>query len=135
MKENRHIEQATEYLKQDISVNQQEAIKTGHTSWQTIIFTVLCLSQTGNVLALRSEKESLFSLGLFSNISLLGAIFLTFVLQMAIIYIPFLNSVFKTQPLTLNELVICLVLSTVVFWGVEIVKWIRRRNRDAKRTS
>jgi Ca2+-transporting ATPase len=115
--------------------SQAWAIKTGHTSWQTIIFTVLCLSQMGNVLALRSEKESLFSLGLFSNIPLLGAILLTFVLQMAIIYVPFLNSIFKTQPLTLNELVICLVLSTVVFWGVETAKWIRRRSRDAERTS
>lgn len=115
--------------------SQAWAIKTGHTSWQTIVFTVLCLSQMGNVLALRSEKESFFSLGLFSNIPLLGAIFLTFVLQMAIIYIPFLNSIFKTQPLTLNELVICLVLSTVVFWGVETAKWIRRRCRNAKRSS
>jgi Ca2+-transporting ATPase len=115
--------------------SQAWAIKTGHTSWQTIVFTVLCLSQMGNVLALRSEKESFFSLGLFSNIPLLGAIFLTFALQMAIIYIPFLNSIFKTQPLTLNELVICLVLSTVVFWGVETAKWIRRRCRNAKRSS
>ena len=109
--------------------SQAWAIKTGHTSWQTMVFTVLCLSQMGNVLALRSEKESLFSLGLFSNIPLLGAILLTFTLQMAIIYVPFLNSIFKTQPLTLNELFLCLILSTIVFWGVEIVKWLRRRNR------
>jgi Ca2+-transporting ATPase len=109
--------------------SQAWAIKTGHGSWQTMVFTVLCLSQMGNVLALRSEKESLFSLGLFSNIPLLGAIFLTFVLQMAIIYVPFLNSIFKTQPLTLNELFLCLILSTIVFWGVETAKWLRRRNR------
>ncbi len=109
--------------------SQAWAIKTGHTSWQTIVFTVLCLSQMGNVLALRSEKESFFSLGLFSNIPLLGAILLTFVLQMATIYVPFLNSIFKTQPLTLSELIICLLLSSVVFCGVEIAKWIRRRQK------
>ena len=67
------------------------AIKTGHAHWQTMVFTVLCLSQMGNVLALRAEKESLFSLGLFSNLPLLGAFLLTFALQMATIYIPFLN--------------------------------------------
>ncbi len=105
------------------------AIKTGHASWQTMVFTVLCLSQMGNVLALRSEQESLFSLGLFSNIPLIGAFLLTFVLQMATIYIPFLNSVFKTQPLTPWELIICLLLSIVVFCGVEIAKWIRRRQK------
>jgi len=91
------------------------------------VFTVLCLSQMGNVLALRSEKESLFSLGIFSNIPLLGAFFLTFVLQLATIYMPSLNAIFKTQPLTFNELTLCLVLSTVVFWGVETAKWIRRK--------
>ena len=109
--------------------SQAWAIKTGHTSWQTIVFTVLCLSQMGNVLALRSEKESFFSLGLFSNIPLLGAVFLTFMLQMATIYVPFLNSIFKTQPLTLSELIICLVLSSVVFFGVETAKWIRRKQK------
>ncbi len=109
--------------------SQAWAIKTGHTSWQTIVFTVLCLSQMGNVLALRSEKESFFSLGLFCNIPLLGAIRLTCVLQMATIYVPFLNSIFKTQPLTLSDLIICLLLSSVVFCGVEIAKWIRRRQK------
>jgi Ca2+-transporting ATPase len=109
--------------------SQAWAIKTGHASWQTMVFTVLCLSQMGNALALRSEKESLFSLGLFSNKPLLGAILLTFVLQMATIYIPFLNSIFKTQPLTLSELSICLVLSSVVFFGVEMAKWIRRKQK------
>ena len=109
--------------------SQAWAIKTGHASWQTMVFTVLCLSQMGNVLALRSEKQSLFSLGLFSNIPLLGAILLTFMLQMATIYIPFLNSIFKTKPLTLSELIICLLLSSVVFCGVEIVKWTRRRQK------
>ncbi len=109
--------------------SQAWAIKTGHRSWQTMVFTVLCLSQMGNVLALRSEKESLFSLGLFSNMPLLGAFLLTFALQMATIYIPFLNSIFKTQSLTLSELIICLLLSSVVFCGVEIVKWTRRRRK------
>ncbi|MBI5100147.1 MAG: cation-translocating P-type ATPase [Nitrospirae bacterium] len=103
------------------------SIKTGHAHWQTMVFTVLCLIQLGHVLAIRSEKKSLFTIGLFSNKYLLGAVVLTFILQMATIYIPALNPVFKTEPLTLNELTLTLVLSSVVFFAVEIEKWWKRR--------
>jgi Ca2+-transporting ATPase len=99
----------------------------GNPNWQTIIFTVLTLSQMGNALALRSERDSLFKIGLLSNKSMLNAVLLTLVLQLAVIYVPFLQSVFKTKSLTIPELLICLVLSTIVFWGVEIDKWWARR--------
>jgi len=102
-------------------------MKTGGTHWQTMVFTVLSLSQMGHVLAIRSDKESLFKIGLLSNKPLLGAVLLTFLLQMATIYIPFLNPVFKTAPLTAGELFITLVLSSFVFIAVEIEKWFLRR--------
>jgi Ca2+-transporting ATPase len=105
------------------------SIKTGHAHWQTMVFTVLCLSQMGHVLAIRSEKESLFSQGLFSNKPLFGAFVLTFVLQMATIYVPFLNPIFKTKPLTLDELFISLGLSLIVFFAVEAEKWWKRKCR------
>jgi Ca2+-transporting ATPase len=102
------------------------SISTGHAHWQTMIFTVLCLSQLGHVLAIRSEKESLFRQGLFSNKYLLGAVALTFALQLATIYVPFLNPIFKTEPLTFGELMFTIVLSSVVFFAVEIEKFIKR---------
>ncbi len=102
------------------------SIKNGLAHWQTMVFTVLCLSQMGHVLAIRSEKTSLFRQGLFSNKPLIGAFILTFILQMATIYVPFLNPVFKTSPLTFKELILTLILSSVVFFAVELEKLIKR---------
>jgi Ca2+-transporting ATPase len=103
------------------------SLSTGHAHWQTMVFTVLCLSQLGHVLAIRSEKESLFKMGIFSNKYLFGAVVLTFILQMATIYVPFLNRIFKTEPLTWSELTFTLILSSAVFFAVEIEKLVRRR--------
>ena len=103
------------------------SLKTGHAHWQTMVFTVLCLSQMGHVLAIRSESESLFSQGFFSNRPLAGAFLLTFALQMTTIYVPLLNPVFKTEPLSMNELFITLAASSLVFCAVEIEKWFKRR--------
>jgi Ca2+-transporting ATPase len=81
----------------------------------------------GNALALRSNRESIFSLGFFSNISMLGAIVLTFVLQLGLIYVPFLQGIFATAALTWWELLVSLAASTVIFFAVELDKWRRRR--------
>ncbi|MND07848.1 hypothetical protein D3C83_301020 [compost metagenome] len=53
---------------------------------------------------------------------------LTFLLQMATLYVPALNVVFKTQPLSAAELGLCVALSSVVFFGVELEKWLRRKD-------
>ena len=109
------------------------SINTGHAHWQTMVFTVLCLTQLGHVLAIRSEKQSLFTIGLFTNKYLLGAVVLTFILQMATIYIPAFNSIFKTEPLTLSELALTLALSSIVFIAVEIEKlWKRAQDREQR---
>ena len=103
-------------------------ISSDRAHWQTMVFTVLCLSQMGNVLAIRSERESLFSQGLMSNKPLLGAFLLTITLQMATIYVPFLNPVFKTAPLRASELGAVLLLSSIVFAAVEVEKLLKRRS-------
>jgi len=101
-------------------------INSSQTHWQTMVFTVLCLSQMGHVLAIRSERESFFSQGALSNKPLLGAVLLTFGIQMATIYVPYLNPIFKTEPLSAKELIITILLSAVVFLAVEIEKSFKR---------
>jgi len=103
------------------------AWSTGRHDWQTMVFTTLTLSQMGNALAIRSGRESFFKIGLFTNKALLGAVLLTFGLQLAVIYVPFMQELFKTVALPPIDLAISLGLSMVVFWGVELEKWFIRR--------
>lgn len=97
--------------------------------WQTMVFTALCMSQFGHALAIRSENQSLFSLGLFSNPFLFGTVVVSIAVQMAIIYQPVLQRIFHTQPLSFLELALTCVVSTLVFWGVEIEKWWKRNQK------
>jgi Ca2+-transporting ATPase len=91
--------------------------------WQTMVFTTLTFAQMAHVLAIRSNHYSLFTIGLLSNKPLLGAVLLTAALQLAVIYIPFLQELFKTVALPLNELAYCIGLSAIVFVAVELEKW------------
>ncbi|MEO7313913.1 MAG: cation-translocating P-type ATPase [Ginsengibacter sp.] len=97
--------------------------------WQTLVFNVVCLSQMGNALAIRSESQSLFRIGIFSNKPLIGAVLLTFILQLLITYTPFLQTIFKTQALSAKEFIIVGIASSLVFFAVEIEKWISNKRR------
>ena len=108
------------------------ALHQKNVHWQTMAFTVLCFSQMGHVMTIRSERESIFKIGVFSNKLLLGALSLTVSLQLMIIYTPFLNDVFRTQPLTIMELAITIVVSATVFWAVELEKWLKRNTSGRK---
>ncbi len=99
----------------------------GDVAWNTMVFMFLTIAQMGHALALRSHRESIFRVGLRGNKLLLGAIGVTIALQLLAIYAPIFNTLFNTAPLTLEQLAICLVLSTIVFWGVEAEKWAIRR--------
>ena len=103
------------------------AISRNASYWQTMVFTVLTLSQLFHSLAVRSEVTSLARIGLFSNIPMLVAISVTLLMQLAVIYSPLLNEIFHTQPLPLYDLGVCLALSSLVLIAVEIEKWLVRR--------
>jgi Ca2+-transporting ATPase len=106
---------------------QATMIHVGNPHWRSMTFTVLTLSQLAHVLAIRSERESLLRLGLWSNRPLVGAVALTVAAQMAILYVPSLARMFNTTPLTAWELVACMALSSVVLLAVEIEKLLIRR--------
>lgn len=105
------------------------AIRNG-LHWQTIVFNVLCLCQMGHVLAIRSERQSLFGVGIFSNKPLIGAVLIAFLLQFIITYAPFLQPIFKTEALTLHEFILVGAASSLVFFAVEIEKAIFRKRRN-----
>ncbi len=107
-------------------LGQAWAYRAGSGNWQTVVFTVLTLSQLFQVLGIRSERASLFQVGILSNLPLLGAVLLTVALQLAVIYLPFLNIVFKTQPLSMTELLVCFGLASLVFVAVEAEKLLAR---------
>lgn len=108
------------------------AIQNNNPNGQTMAFSVLCFSQLGHVIAIRSDRQSVFKVGLFSNKPMTMALIATVSLQLLIIYVPFLNPVFKTQVLSLKELMITLAASSIVFWVVELEKVIRSLNKSGR---
>ncbi len=105
------------------------ALSTGNAHWQTMVFTVLTLAQMAHVVGIRSEVDPVWRLG--PNRPLLYAVLLTLALQMATIYVPALNPVFKTQPLDLPDLAVCLGAALIVYLAVELEKAWRCRKAAA----
>ena len=105
---------------------QQYALHHELAHWQTMVFTVLLFSQLGHVLAIRSDNHYIFVKGFFSNRLMLGTVFLTFALQIGIIYLPVANKLFSTQPLSAGELLSCIGLSAIIFHAVELEKWNKK---------
>jgi len=115
-------------------LTQAWAWHTGSPRWQSMTFTVLALLQLGHLLAIRSEREP-FHRGFFSNLPLLGAVAVTVGLQLATLYVPALNAVFRTDPLPAGELLFCFALSAVGFLAVEGEKWLVRRGMLYRETA
>lgn len=108
------------------------AIANGNDKWQTLVFCTLCFGQMAHVMAIRSETYFLFRQGIFSNLFLVGSVLLTFGLQLCLVYLPVFNDIFSTQPLTLNEMLICLGAALVIFHAVELEKFIRLKRLKRK---
>jgi len=94
--------------------------------WQTMVFTVLAFSQLGHVMGIRSDRRFIFKIGIFSNPMLVLSIFITILLQLAVVYVPFFNELFRTSPLSWTEMGISIAMGLIVFLAVEAEKGIKR---------
>jgi P-type Ca2+ transporter type 2C len=94
--------------------------------WQTMLFTTMVLAQLFLAMAVRSSRESLFSIGVFSNRPMVAALAVTLVLHLGVIYVPVMQGFFKTTALSLSELGLCVVAGATVFVAVEVEKLILR---------
>jgi len=102
---------------------------------RTAAFVVLAVSQLFHAFNCRNAKESIFKIGLFSNPQLLLATGVSFLLQMAVVYVPFLQRIFKTVPLGGFDWAFVLLVSSFPLWAMEIVKAVgRMKNRPSEGT-
>lgn len=99
------------------------------TEARTMGFTILVFAQMLNALCSRSHDQSVF-VGLFANKWLWGAIALSALLQVVVIYVPFLNTAFGTMPLSAGAWAECLGLAMVVLVASELRKCVLRAMRE-----
>jgi Ca2+-transporting ATPase len=90
--------------------------------WKTMVFTTLCLAQMGHALAVRSHTQLTIQMNPFSNPYILGAVILTTILQLMLIYVAPLRNFFGTHIISLQELWICVGFSALMFVWIEAEK-------------
>ena len=100
-------------------------------TWKTMVFTTLCIAQMGHAIAVRSNQRLTVELNPFRNPFLLGAVTVTTLLQLMLVYIAPLRNFFDTHWLSPLELAVCLAFSVLMFVWVELeklfVRWYRTR--------
>ncbi|MBI3968989.1 MAG: cation-translocating P-type ATPase [Chloroflexi bacterium] len=108
------------------------AYTRGDPHWQTLLFTTLIFAQLALALGMRSETSALWTIGLRSNPSMLGAITLTVVLQLAVVYIPLLQGIFGTTAMPPSDLVVAALAGLLMLLVVEAWKWVLRARGAAR---
>jgi Ca2+-transporting ATPase len=116
------------YLSQFLSAGVvAEVSEFGARQWSTMMFTVLVFVQMGHALAVRSQGF-IWKISYFSNPAVLGAIALTVVLQIGLVYLPFAQDFFGTVALSADQFLISIMLAVFTYAGFEAAK-IRRNSR------
>jgi P-type Ca2+ transporter type 2C len=103
------------------------AFRRGDPHWQTLLFTTLVFCQMALALGVRSESRALWTIGLRSNPAMLGAVMLTVVLQLLVVYVPPLQTIFGTSALPTQDLLVAAGAAASVLLLVEAWKWRCRR--------
>lgn len=99
---------------------------------QTLIFTLVVISLMFNAFNWRSDRYSVFSLGIFTNKALIYAVLSTVLLQLAAIYIPILQMAFRTVPLSLSDWAMIIPLASTTLIAMELAKYLEQKtNRQS----
>jgi Ca2+-transporting ATPase len=100
---------------------------------RTIAFTNLVFIQLFNAFSVRSRRESAFKIGFFSNKALVLAVAISVVLQLLVLYFPPLQGLFHTVTLSIFQLAIITLVSSVSLIGAEILKFFERKAARRKK--
>lgn len=120
------------YLQNDnaepLEESAEDLLTEAETVPRTIAFTVLAMAQMFGVMAIHAgDRVSFFRVGFSTNYLLLGAVLLTTLLQVGVIYMPFMQATFETASLTLEQFTMSMGLAAVVLFAVELMKLFNRR--------
>ncbi len=91
---------------------------------RSMVFTTLCFVQLGNVLSVRSAYEFIISRKIFANKAIWGAVVLTVILQLLLLYVPFLQPIFKTVAIPSQAMLAILLVTVVCVLLIELLKFI-----------
>jgi len=99
---------------------------------RTAAFVSMSMFQIFNVFNLRSIKNSLFKIGVFTNKWVIYGFLLSFLIMLLVIYVPLLAGIFKLIPLSITELIFIIILSSSIFFVGEIYKFFKYGNKIKK---
>ena len=95
---------------------------------QTMAFLTLSSTQLFHAYNVKSN-HTIFRRNTFNNKFMIFAFIVGFILQLFVIYCPFINSVFSLTPLNAIELIVSLSLALVIVVIMEITKFLKNKNR------
>ncbi|QRK07070.1 HAD-IC family P-type ATPase [Archangium violaceum] len=100
---------------------------------QTMAVTTVIMFQIFYLLNCRSLRDSFFRIGVFSNPFVYLGIAMLVLLQLGFIYLPFMQAVFNTAPLSLEALGLCALVGAIVLPVISVEKWLRSRRAQDDR--
>lgn len=81
---------------------------------RTVALGTLIISQLIHVFECRSEKRSIFSINIFTNLYLVAAVSISIIMLICVLYVPFLSIVFHTVPLNFQQWCIIVFFSGII---------------------
>lgn len=101
---------------------------------QSMAFVTLSISELLRAYTSRSERYSVWQIGITTNRYMQYAVALSLILLALVVYVPFLQPIFNTMPLGLREWIVMLPLILLPSIAAEVTKWFLRRSTQLERT-